>query len=723
MTFSKFHPSKQTYPLFLVLGLAACVRLLYLYLYQGLPDWDQLTIDNYYYHNWAQTIARGNIFGETTYFRAPFYTFVLAFFYALIEPSLWAARFLGLAIGLASVYMTFRLGEKLSSRTVGLIAAMIHAFYPAMLYFESELLADPLFVLLLQIAFFQILNWREKPSQKLLFLVSALFSLSALTRPTALLFLPLLATLVIRLSGTRRETLMNLAVLALAALLVIGPVTLRNRLVGDESVLIASQGGINFFIGNNETADGVSAFLPEPLGFNWQYADIAFFAEKTLGEKLSPGKVSDYWTDRAFQWIFENPFSFFKLTAKKLLLNFSNREIANNRVGEPKLAGIFLLTSNPLRFGLIFPFAVLGIVITYKDRRQARLLVLWWGLFIALGSLFFITSRFRLPLLPFYFIFAAIAIQAMFQSRFRLFGSHWKYAAAFILALATSWLPIKISAHSHVGLLQTTKGLFHYNRGEYQQALTYFSQTLQIDSTIPEANFNLGNVHFRLNNTDSARFYYERERRTNPLRGKSYINLASLSLIGGKTAEAKRIIEQALLLRPYDPIAQNIRLRIAAATEPVDSFMSITKDAIQDTDSNLQLINEAAAILTASQVLDFAREILDASLAVTPPPLENDFRMSEPDFFKIRSQFSIEKAKVYFQLGFISGRQGRFSDAVSYSRQAIAYDSLLSAAYVNLISGLVSTGENLMADSVLNESLRRFPNDSLLMEIKAQLRQ
>ena len=39
------------------------------------------------------------------------------------------------------------------------------------------------------------------------------------------------------------------------------PVTIRYLVVGNDFVLIASQGGVNFYIGNNPHADGMSAVI------------------------------------------------------------------------------------------------------------------------------------------------------------------------------------------------------------------------------------------------------------------------------------------------------------------------------------------------------------------------------------------------------------------------------------------------------------------------------
>ncbi|MFQ6008248.1 MAG: hypothetical protein ACE5K8_04775, partial [Candidatus Zixiibacteriota bacterium] len=199
------------------------------------------------------------------------------------------------------------------------------------------------------------------------------------------------------------------------AVLIIAPVSVRNLAVAGDFVLIASQGGINLYIGNNPSADGVSAVLPEPLGHNWQMRDITYQAEQEAGRRLKPSEVSAFWTQKAVNWITAHPWDFIRLYAKKLYHSISNREISNNR----GLAWFFhqvpILRFNPLSFGILFAFAVAGVVMGFRRFRLVRLLLLLIVAYTLLAALFFFNSRFRLPLLPYYFVLSAFGLVALIQ--------------------------------------------------------------------------------------------------------------------------------------------------------------------------------------------------------------------------------------------------------------------------------------------------------------------
>ncbi|MEW5994552.1 MAG: glycosyltransferase family 39 protein, partial [Candidatus Zixiibacteriota bacterium] len=535
-----------------VMAAALIVRVVYLVSYSQLPDWDQLTVDNYYHHNWAQSIADGNILGDTTYFRAPFYVWCLGLLYALFGASLWVARVFGLLVGLASILMTYLIGRKLFSPTVGLLAALLHSLFPVMIYFESELLLDPTFTLLLQLSVFQFLIWREKKTISSALRLGLLLGLACITRPTALVFAP--AVILSILFGLRswRQRLFHVLVFGMGTLVFTGVVFARNLAVARDPVLISSQGGINLYIGNNEAADGISAVLPEPLGHNWELREISFIAERDAGHSLKPGDVSGYWTRRAVSWIVDNPGAFLLLFLKKLYFSVSDRMISNNRDLGSFFRSVPVLKHNPLSFGLIFALAIVAAVAALRREYGVRLLVVLIVIYSFALSFFFFNSRFRLPVTPFYLLLASFGVRlpvtAFRDDKRRLvIGVTFGVGAALLSFLPVYSLQPWVSPQALI-----SKGLYFYSQGEIDRALSYHRLALAVDSTFPEVNLNMGVCFFRQGDEDSARCYFEREARLHPLRAKSWVNLASLELVNGRVDQALAYASRAVEKRPFD---------------------------------------------------------------------------------------------------------------------------------------------------------------------------
>jgi len=342
--------------------------------YHGSPVWEQMTVDNWYHHHWAQSIADGNVLGDTTYFRAPLYVYCLGALYFLFGSSFWVGRLFGLTIGLASIGMTYVLGRRALGRWEALVAAALHALLPIVIYFEAELLLDPLFTLLLQVAVWRFLVWMESEQRVDLFWAGLAFGLASICRPTALIVAALaLFWIVLKRPSERRHrgfafTLGRAALFAVGLVLCVGPILVRNLAVAGDPVLIASQGGINFYIGNNPTSDGLSATLPEPMGYNWRIKQITHLAEVAEKRVLKPGEVSSYWQKQAIDWIRSHPGDFAALTLRKMIFLMGNQEVPNERSIETHYAAFPILgrirscsaSSSPLPFwdcGILAPEA------------------------------------------------------------------------------------------------------------------------------------------------------------------------------------------------------------------------------------------------------------------------------------------------------------------------------------------------------------------------------
>jgi len=102
----------------MVLVVGLIVRLFYLAEYSSLPEWSQFTVDNWYHHNGARALVFHDNLQHTTFFRAPLYTWCLAGLYMLFGASLWVGRLFGLAVGLASITLTYLIGRRVGGRSV-----------------------------------------------------------------------------------------------------------------------------------------------------------------------------------------------------------------------------------------------------------------------------------------------------------------------------------------------------------------------------------------------------------------------------------------------------------------------------------------------------------------------------------------------------------------------------------------------------------------------------
>lgn len=690
---------------------ALLLKIVYLIIYSSMPEWNMLTVDNQYHFNWAKDIASGNIFGDTTYFRAPFYIFCLAAVFSLFGATLTTARILGLVIGLVSVLLTFLTGKQLFSKRTGLLAAAIQSVYPLILYFESELLLDPLFMLLLQLSVYFFILWYKKQSLSSLVFMALALGLASITRPTALLFLPLVIVFLYFSSPLWKQRVKIIALFALLLALIILPITIRNYVIGGEAVLISSQGGINFYIGNNRQSDGLTAAMPEPLGHNWKIDDIRYLAESETTGELKAGALSDFWYAKTFDEIFERPLQWGGLFLKKLYYNFSNREISNNRNLDYFFSQHSLLKFSYFPFAALLALSLLAVVTGYKSHLGIRLLLILIFVYSIAVALFFFSSRFRLPLLPFYIILSAVGIESLLRFSKQHYRKYLLPVSLAVLVAVFSAAPIAPLPAGRQSQHLVSLGLFHYANDDTSAAIGYFHRAAKIDSTFPELNLNIGACHLRFKNLDSSIFYFEKEIKAHPKRALGYSNLAGLYLVQEKWDKAFKNATRAIKLKPYRSDAHTIRLRAAANIAGInaDSLATIASYAGETTGQNRNVLYNAAVILTERNSPEDAITFLKRALISEPVPIEIDDEAFTPHYEETKAARKSKLALVNYQLGYVYGIKNEYGNSIRYSMEAISIDPNLESAYANLAAGYYALGKFTAADSVIIKAKKLFP--------------
>ena len=103
----------------------------------------------------------------------------------------------------------------------------------------------------------------------------------------------------------RKTALRIFLLFSLGTAIPIIPITIRNMAVEDDFVILTANGGINFYIGNNENALGVFV-TPTEFDFNNDLAGRKY-AEDKLGKKLTASEASEYWYQKGFDSILSEP--------------------------------------------------------------------------------------------------------------------------------------------------------------------------------------------------------------------------------------------------------------------------------------------------------------------------------------------------------------------------------------------------------------------------------
>ncbi|MEO0086391.1 MAG: glycosyltransferase family 39 protein, partial [candidate division WOR-3 bacterium] len=411
---------RAVWPFLAVAGVGLFVRVAHvLQMRVNDPLFFAPQLDALYHHQWAMAVAGGVEFVRDAYFRAPLYPLFLGLLYRVFGVGMLVPRLVQAALGAAGCGFLYLIGRRLFNARTGIASGLLMAVYPLLVYYDGELMLEGLLVVLV-LAGFVLLRSREKDRQWLL--PGLAFGLAAITRPNVLAFvavLPVWFLLEFRQGWWRRLLLFLLGVVV-----PIVPVTIRNYAVSRQLVPIAWQGGINFYIGNNPQSDGITAIAPGSRG-SWtgSYYDAKRRAEQVTGRELKGAEVDRFWMRRGLEFWRREPARAFGLLLRKTYLWLSGYEVSNERDIYFARRYFFLgvLVMNPgwlkLPFGIVLPLALAGIWL--ERGRWRRLLPVY--LFLIGYSLsfiaFFVTARFRLPLVPFLLLLAAAGAGRLLKAR------------------------------------------------------------------------------------------------------------------------------------------------------------------------------------------------------------------------------------------------------------------------------------------------------------------
>lgn len=476
--------------------MALVVRLVYLFEFSDSIFFSSPTLDAAWHDENARRIAAGHLLDGAPYFRAPFYSWFLALIHVLGGTSAWAPRLVQALLGaFAAGGVAWSAGRLLGTRT-GLTAGLVTALYGPLVFSTGELLHEALLVPLLVLALvFFVKGQAELPDEDAgalpWFLGGLALGFAAITRPNALAIAPAAIALPWFLAGdpeTRARARRFVIPIVAGLVLPILPVTAINFISSGDFIPIASQGGINFYAGNNREADGRHVVIPEIENAGWGDFEpqVKSIAETAVGRKLRPSAISNWWAGRGFAWLAENPGAAYRLYVAKTLALLSGYEVPNNRDiyvarRDSRLLSLLVGRAGPLFFpwGLLLPAALLGIAVLPSRRRL--LLVLAGALLYALSLLpFFIADRFRLPLVPLLAIPAAWGLLSI-PSVLRSPGRARKALALFAVGLLAGNAAAGADTSGNAADSWHKLGEALYNQERYQAALDAFDEALRLE--------------------------------------------------------------------------------------------------------------------------------------------------------------------------------------------------------------------------------------------------
>jgi tetratricopeptide (TPR) repeat protein len=532
----------------MLIGFA--LRVIFVIAMEDHPPHRVPILDSAFHVEWARATAAGREYPPLEgrpFFRAPLYVWFLAGIFRVFGGGLLWPRLIQCALGMVTIALVHRLAKRAFGGLAAFMAASIAATYWLLIYFDGELMSETLVVPLTLFALLLTFDLGTRMTPWRALAAGVAWGLAALARPNVLLFMPLVPLWMLWIR--RQQVLRGLlpAVLfGIGVLLPILPVTAYNTLVKGDFALIASYGGVNLWIGNNPGSNGIDAFVPGSRSGWWEgYYDAIAIAERAEGRPLRASEVSHYYSDLAWNFILHEPEHSIPLFWRKFLLFWAG-EYGNNEPERFVARRYSWVPHISLGYSVLAPLALLGMAFSRRDVSRLFPLFGFFASYMLSLVLFFVSSRYRVPVLPVMMIFAGHALSGLWNE---YHARDWRRLAAGLLfvlgfgvwALMRSPDPVIVEANGYLLL-----GSAEQMRGNDHKAAEHLRRALALNPGNVDALVKLAMAERSLGQHSDAIEHYRRAVEIAPLNNSAIEGLLGLANADGRFEDAERWVEAYL---------------------------------------------------------------------------------------------------------------------------------------------------------------------------------
>jgi hypothetical protein len=440
-------------PLLMVLAVSALFRVA---LWDALPR-QGLVSDEGEYLSAAWWLAHGRGFNwhqEYLWTRAPLYPLFLAAHLHFFGDDLRAIIVTQTALSLVLIVLIYALARTLvppELKAAPTLAAALAGISMPFAVYPQLFLSETLYITLVSGGILALVAvrpgnarslsetppsnqaGRTLPPRRGLIIAGALFGLATLTRSQTLLFLPVIAGWLAYTGrhALRHALLQTLLFLSIAAL-VIAPWTVYNSRIYGGLILVDTSGAFNLLLGAWSAHDGTRRDAPT------RDFVLAMFPNRRVTVQADtclphPGVQPDQAARQAAMvreglcLILDHPLAFVHKSLVEFIdlfrINYTGAErltdgFSTGRLPVWYVALLFLLDDTLYVLALLPGVIGWAVVRRLSPTPGAVALIGLWLIFnIALAPLLFAINRFRMPLLPFLFILAAVTITMLLRNR------------------------------------------------------------------------------------------------------------------------------------------------------------------------------------------------------------------------------------------------------------------------------------------------------------------
>ena len=642
-------------------------------------------LDTTVYLELARRVLAGDLsLGPGLYFVSPLYIYFTAAILSVAD-SLTAIRLAQIALGTAAVAFVFVAAREWFGRRAAWSSAALAASTGLFSFYETLVLQaalDPFLAAGALAALALALNGR---GGRWTVIAGLAFGCASLNRPNVVIAVGAVGFVLLLVRRWR-----DAALLAVGVLVALAPIVIRNTAVAGEWSLVSSHGGLNFYIGNNPSADGtyrsVPGITPNIAG---QQEDARRVAEAASGRKLGDAEVSGYFYGLGWSWISAQPRAaaalflrklHYTLSAQHLWLNYSYPFFAYD-----ERTVLAILVVGPW---ILIPLGLTGLV-AQPPAGRFRAYAPWLAFVPAYAisvALFFASERYRLPLLiPFCIGAGALLVVMIDLLRARnLRRAAVSLSAVAAVAAAVNW-PLPLDDGRSEERVRMAERSIAAER--YEEAEAWIAKAIAGNPARGPAEFRIGRALLARGRADAALTHLREAARIDPAQPETSFALGQALLDAGHPGDAVPYLRQALDagVRP-DLTGYDLARALASSGDRTAAVRVLheVRPARQEDATSWYALGELAEAL-------------------------REFNLAA-SFYHRAAEASPQLADARARYGLMLAMTGNFPGAVEQLEKAIAVDGRDASARFNLALAYVKVGRVADARHQAAEALRLDPS-------------
>lgn len=582
--------------LFVAIGAWVLLALTHLFFIRNMPNFSVPVIDSLDYVRDATNPDAARL----PYYHSPLYLWLVKLVLGATGKCLIALRLVQVGIGAGTILLLYAVGVRIFSRAVARVAVVAWVLYGPVLFFSTEILNLGVILFFNLLALLLVLRTWDRPTPPRWALAGLGMGLAATARPDVLVFALLVAAvLLVRRLRPEHLSLGRAALLAglflfvtLLPLLMVGA---RNQRVSGQFAMLPTNGGLNFYIGNNPNYRDTIALRLE----RWYTLTHMPLAEG-VGTEMNELGHGRFYYGKALDFITTSPIEYARCVFYKLRTLVNGYELPETfdvytyRNHSPVLRllvwrwGEFYFP-----FGLLLPLALCGAVLSVRENPRS-----WWLVLLVLAGLvslvgYWNSARYRLLITPVLMLWAGFFGVWLWQhlQRREWTPATFALASVTVLGVLTNWPVDHFSKHFDfdaerkmiVGLermgTEPDEGLrllheaaaqapsnfaVHYNLGDallktgrVDEAIAELTRATQLDLGFYPAHDYLGRAYARKGEPAEAIRHFERTLELFPRSYLTHYNLAATLMEEGQPQRARAHLEEVLRINPRYADAHN----------------------------------------------------------------------------------------------------------------------------------------------------------------------